>query len=35
MRIEVQVRLGYRTELEAIADPAQRKARYVEFVTAA
>jgi acetyl/propionyl-CoA carboxylase alpha subunit/acetyl-CoA carboxylase carboxyltransferase component len=34
MGLEGQVRLGHRAELEAIADPAARKARYEELVDA-
>ena len=35
MGLEGGVRLGYRKELEAIADPAERQARYDELVAAA
>jgi acetyl/propionyl-CoA carboxylase alpha subunit len=35
MNLEGSVKLGFRKELEAIADPAQRKARFEEMVAAA
>ena len=35
MGLEGQVKLGFRNELEAIDDPAQRRARYEELVAAA
>jgi acetyl-CoA carboxylase carboxyltransferase component len=35
MGLEGSVKLGYRNELAAIADPAERKAKYDEMVAAA
>ncbi len=35
MNLEGSVKLGFRTELEAIADPAERKAKFDEMVAAA